>query len=46
MSKAKEIDLGMNYYEELFMTEEERNVIGGTLQAVRNLNVNLLNALL
>ena len=28
------------------MTEEERNVIGGTLQAVRNLNVNLLNALL
>ena len=27
------------------MTEEERNVIGGTLQAVRNLNVNLLNAL-
>ena len=24
MSKAKEIDLGMNYYEELFMTEEER----------------------
>ena len=28
------------------MTEEELNVIGGTLQAVRNLNVNLLNALL
>ena len=28
------------------MTEEERNVIGGMLQAVRNLNVNLLNALL
>ena len=27
------------------MTEEERNVIGGTLQAVRNLNINLLNAL-
>ncbi len=27
------------------MTEEERNVIGGTLQAVRNLNVNILNAL-
>ena len=27
------------------MTEEELNVIGGTLQAVRNLNVNLLNAL-
>ena len=27
------------------MTEEERNVIGGTLQAVRNLNMNLLNAL-
>ena len=24
MSKAKKIDLGMNYYEELFMTEEER----------------------
>ena len=28
------------------MTEEERNVIGGTLQAVRNLNMNLLNVLL
>ena len=27
------------------MTDEERNVIGGTLQAVRNLNVNILNAL-
>ena len=27
------------------MTEEERSVIGGTLQAVRNLNINLLNAL-
>ena len=27
------------------MTEVELNVIGGTLQAVRNLNVNLLNAL-
>ena len=27
------------------MTEEERNVIGGTLQAVRNLNMNILNAL-
>ena len=27
------------------MTDEERNVIGGTLQAVRNLNMNLLNAL-
>ena len=27
------------------MTEEELNVIGGTLLAVRNLNVNLLNAL-
>ena len=27
------------------MTDEEREVIGGTLQAVRNLNVNLLNAL-
>ena len=27
------------------MTEEERNVIGGTLRAVRNLNINLLNAL-
>ena len=27
------------------MTEEELNVIGGTLQAVRNLNVNLLNVL-
>jgi len=27
------------------MTEEELNVIGGTLQAVRNLNMNLLNAL-
>jgi len=28
------------------MTEEELNVIGGTLQAVRNLNMNLLNVLL
>ena len=27
------------------MTEEERNVIGGTLQAVRNLNLNILNTL-
>ena len=27
------------------MTEEERNVIGGTLQSLRNLNINLLNAL-
>ena len=27
------------------MTPEERNVIGGTLQSVRNLNINLLNAL-
>ena len=27
------------------MTDEEREVIGGTLHAVRNLNINLLNAL-
>jgi len=27
------------------MTDDEREVIGGTLQAVRNLNMNLLNAL-
>ncbi len=27
------------------MTDDEREVIGGTLQAVRNLNVNILNAL-
>jgi len=27
------------------MTDEEREVIGGTLQAIRNLNMNLLNAL-
>ena len=27
------------------MTEEELNVIGVTLQSVRNLNINLLNAL-
>ena len=27
------------------MTDDEREVIGGTLQAIRNLNVNLLNAL-
>ena len=27
------------------MTEEERNVIGGTLQAVRNLNLSILNTL-
>jgi hypothetical protein len=27
------------------MTDDEREVIGGTLQAIRNLNVNLLNAI-
>lgn len=27
------------------MTDEEREVIGGMLQSIRNLNMNLLNAL-